>query len=99
MSPYLIPDTLTTDRYSLIHLMDKDTNNLKEVKIYPWPSKEAFVDAFKKLSLPDNDLDRAKKNIALAQQKARIEGFPIDPQSAFMSTMQQENIVGRYLSA
>jgi len=90
-SPYFIPDTLSTDRYSLIHLMDKDTANLKEVKIYPWPSKESFVDAFKRLNLPDNDLDRAKKNIALAERKARQDGFPMDAQASFMNTMQQEN--------
>ena len=91
LSPYFIPDTLSTDRYSLIHLMDKDTANLKEVKIYPWPSKESFVDAFKRLNLPDNDMDRAKKNIALAESKARMEGFPMDAQAHFMNTMQQEN--------
>lgn len=91
LSPYLIPDTLSTDRYSLIHLMDKDTTTLKEVKIYPWPSKESFVEAFKRLNLPDNDLDRAKKNIALAERKAAMEGFPVDPQAAFMNAMQQEN--------
>jgi hypothetical protein len=91
MSPYFIPDTLSTDRYSLIHLMDKDTANLKEVKIYPWPSKESFVEAFKRLDLPDNDMDRAKRNLALAQRKAQMEGFPIDPQSSFMNSMQQEN--------
>ena len=91
LSPYFIPDTLSTDRYSLIHLMDKDTANLKEVKIYPWPSKESFVDAFKRLNLPDNDMDRAKKNLALAERKARMAGFPIDAQSSFINTMQQEN--------
>jgi hypothetical protein len=91
LSPYFIPDTLSTDRYSLIHLMDKDTANLKEVKIYPWPSRESFVDAFKRLNLPDNDMDRAKKNIALAESKARMEGFPMDAQASFINTMQQEN--------
>lgn len=91
MSPYFIPDTLSTDRYSLIHLMDRDTVNLKEVKIYPWPSPPEFKKAFLELNLPDNDLDRAKKNIALAELKAREEGFPMDAQSSFMNTMQQEN--------
>jgi hypothetical protein len=90
-SPYLIPDSLSTDRYSLIHLMDKDTAELKSVTVYPWPSKEAFVDAFKRLNLPDNDLDRAKKNMLLAEMKARSVGYPTDAGAAFMSTMQAEN--------
>jgi|SRR6185312_3642783 len=90
-SPYLIPDSLSTDRYSLIHLMEKDTAELKTVTIYPWPSKEAFVDAFKRLNLPDNDLDRAKKNMMLAEQKARSVGYPADAGASFMATMQAEN--------
>jgi hypothetical protein len=91
LNAYFIPDTLSTDRYSLIHLMDKDTANLKSVTIYPWPSKESFVDAFKRLNLPDNDMDRAKRNIAMAERKAQMEGFPMDANASFMNTMQQEN--------
>jgi hypothetical protein len=86
---YTIPDTLT-DRYALIHLMDKDTTVLKSVTVYPWPSKEAFKQAFLNLNLPDNDLDRAKKNLALAAKKAQMEGNPMDAQANFMNSMQQE---------
>lgn len=86
---YSIPDTLT-DRYALIHLMDKDTTILKPVTVYPWPSKEAFKQAFISLNLPDNDLDRAKKNLALAAKKAQMEGNPMDAQANFMNSMQQE---------
>lgn len=86
---YIIPDTLT-DRYALIHLMDKDTAQLKAVTVYPWPSKEAFKEAFLSLNLPDNNLDRAKKNLALARAKAEMEGNPMDAQANFMNAMQQE---------
>jgi hypothetical protein len=86
---YKIPDTLT-DRVALIHLMDKDTTLLKSVTIYPWPTREAFKQAFLSLNLPDNDLDRAKKNLALAQAKARMEGIPMDAQANYMNAMQQE---------
>lgn len=86
---YKIPDTLT-DRVALIHLMDRDTAQLKTITVYPWPSKEAFKQAFLNLNLPDNELDRAKKNLALAQAKARMEGTPMDAQANFMNAMQQE---------
>jgi hypothetical protein len=86
---YLIPDTLT-DRFALIHLMDKDTTNLKSVQVYPWPSKEAFRQAFLNLNLPDNDRDRAKKNLAMAAAKARIDGNPMDAQANYLNAMQQE---------
>ena len=86
---YRIPDTLT-DRYALIHLMDKDTTQLKAVTVYPWPSKEAFKQAFLSLNLPDNNLDRAKKNLAIAKAKAEMEGNPMDAQANFLNTMQEE---------
>jgi hypothetical protein len=89
LNMYVIPDTLT-DRYALIHLMDKDTMNLQTVVVYPWPSREAFKEAFLRLNIPDNDLDRAKKNIALAEKRARMEGMPMDANANFMNTMQQE---------
>ena len=86
---YVIPDTLS-DRYALIHLMDKDTASLGSVTVYPWPSREAFKKAFLALNIPDNDLDRAKKNIALAERRAHMEGLPADANANFMSSMQQE---------
>jgi hypothetical protein len=89
INTYRVPDTLT-DRYALIHLMDKDTTQLKDVTIYPWPSREAFKQAFLSLNLPNNDLDRAKKNLAYAEAKARMEGTPMDAQANFLNTMQSE---------
>lgn len=86
---YRIPDTLS-DRYALIHEMDKDTTLLKTVTVYPWPSKEAFRQAFLNLNVPDNDLDRAKKNLVLAQAKAQMEGNPMDAQANFINAMQSE---------
>jgi hypothetical protein len=85
----IIPDTLT-DRFALIHLMDMDTATLKSVTIYPWPSKEAFKEAFLNLDLPHGDLDRAKRNLAIAAVKAKMQGMPMDAQANFMNAMQQE---------
>jgi len=86
---FIIPDTLT-DRFALIHLMDKDTAVLNAVVVYPWPSKEAFRDAFLNLNLANNDLDRAKKNLAISEVKAKMQGMPMDAQANFMNSMQQE---------
>ena len=36
---YVLPDTLTKTRYSLIHVMEKDTIQIKPVNVYPWPEK------------------------------------------------------------
>lgn len=89
INSYRLPDTLT-DRYALIHLMDKDTAILKTVTVYPWPSKEAFRKAFMNYRPANDDLDRAKTNLALAQKRAREEGYPMDATSNYLNAMQSE---------
>ena len=52
---FTIPDTLTTDKYSLIQIMYEDTILLKTAVIYPWPSKEQFAKAFVETKIPNDD--------------------------------------------
>lgn len=59
----VIPDTLTDQRCSMIQLLQRDTILLKEVVIFPWPTKEQFKEAFINLRVPDDDLARAEKNL------------------------------------
>jgi hypothetical protein len=87
---YVLPDTLASDKYSWIHIMTKDTSNLKPFVFYSWPSKEAFRAAFLRLDIPDNDLDRAKKNMALAARHYRYGSDTRSPGVNTMQTMQQE---------
>lgn len=87
---FVLPDTLSTDKYSWIHVMSKDTVNLKQFVFYSWPSKEAFRAAFLKLDIADNDLDRAKKNMALAARHARYTDAR-SPGTNYLQTVQQEN--------
>ncbi len=75
---FIIPDSLTTNRYSLIQLMTSDTLMLDESVVYPWPSVEQFREAFVKMNIPDDDLERAKKNLAFAEMKERMKQLPND---------------------
>ncbi len=61
---FVIPDTISGNRYSLIHVMDEDTIMLPQTVIYPWPSKEAFKEVFLTFDVPDDDYERARKNTA-----------------------------------
>lgn len=61
---FVIPDTLTDSRYSIIQLLQQDTILLKETVVYPWPTKEQFRQAFLNYNIPDDDLERARKNLA-----------------------------------
>ena len=71
-----IPDTLSTKRYTLVQLFSKDTYNLPEAVIFPWPSKEDFREAFLELYIPDDDMERARQNLEQAELRDRITGIP-----------------------
>ncbi len=75
---FVIPDSLTEKRYSLIQVLTSDTMMLMETVIYPWPTAEQFRSAFVNLKIPDDDYERAKKNLALAEMKERMQNYPMD---------------------
>lgn len=89
-SSYVVPDTLTENRYSIIHMLQIDTVNLPEVTIYPWPSREDFARAFLELRPYDDAFSRAQKQISgesLAFIAARLEG---DGSLAYGSVQNQQ---------
>jgi hypothetical protein len=87
---FIIPDTLTEERYSLIQVLVRDTVTLKETVIYPWPSKEEFRRAFLELNVPDNDLARAERNLQLAERKEVKDAVPYDGSINYKYAMQQQ---------
>ncbi|HLG34605.1 MAG TPA: carboxypeptidase-like regulatory domain-containing protein [Bacteroidia bacterium] len=89
-STFIIPDTLTSNRYSLIQMMQGDTIVLRETIIYPWPTKEQFKEAFMNLRIPDDDLERAKKNLARAEMQVLYENMPMDGSMNFRNQMQAQ---------
>ncbi|TND07182.1 MAG: hypothetical protein FD123_3327 [Bacteroidetes bacterium] len=88
---FVIPDTLKQTRYSLIQLMKRDTYELREAVIYPWPTKEQFKDAFLKLDIPDDDLARAQKNLDQQAMLIGVASIGADGSSNFRSGMQQQS--------
>lgn len=61
---FIIPDSLTSNRYSLIKIMEPDVYELNEVIIHPFPTREQFKQAFLNLRIPDDDLAIANKNLS-----------------------------------
>ena len=70
---FQIPSGLESNRYSVIQLMTEDTVFLAETVIYPWPTKEEFETAFMELEIPDDYLEKARKN--LEREKLRELGI------------------------
>ncbi|HZK09244.1 MAG TPA: carboxypeptidase-like regulatory domain-containing protein [Bacteroidales bacterium] len=91
-SYYVIPDSISRDRYSLIHVMDADTILLEPTIIYPWPTVEDFKEAFVNLDIPDDDLEIARKNLDRAEMRYRVESYKMD------GSLNYKNYIGRETS-
>jgi hypothetical protein len=77
-SRYVIPKNLTTAHYSLIQILHNDTIRLKETVIYPWPTVEQFKQAFITAKVPDDDIERANKNLRLQDMKEKMDLYNMD---------------------
>ncbi len=60
---YLMPAKLESDKFSIIQMMTRNDLNLPATIIYPWGPPENFPRAFLDLNLPDDDIQRAKRNM------------------------------------
>jgi hypothetical protein len=90
-SSYIVPDTLSESRYSIIHMMTVDTIQLKEVVVYPWPSKEAFARAFVEMNPYEDAMLRAQKQLS-GQSLASIASLvPSDASLSFGNVVNQNN--------
>lgn len=72
---FVIPDTMQTQKYSLIQLLSSDTLLLRTHMVYPWPSKEQFKQEFLNTHVPVDDLDRANANLAQAEMRERMQNM------------------------
>lgn len=88
-SQYVIPDSLVTARYSLIHKINEDTILLKVKEVFPWPSREQFKEAFLNLDIPNDDLERARANLDPAVLASKQDAYPRSGSVNFKMQMQQ----------
>jgi signal peptidase I len=89
-SQYVIPGGLGEQKYSMIHVMSRDTIQLREISVYPWPSREQFREAFLNLRLPDDDYQLAMKNLSPAEMMQRMENLPPDAYQSFKYAMAMD---------
>lgn len=86
---FIIPDTLTKNKYSLIQIMNHDTVQLQETIVYPWPTREQFKEAFLAMEIPETDYDRAQKNLYQADMIARMDAAMPSGGETFKYSMQE----------
>jgi len=87
---YVIPDSITKNRYSLIQLMTSDTLTLSAAFIFPWPTYEDFKRAFANLVIPDDDLERARRNLNPEEMRMRVENYPMDAQMNYNNYIENQ---------
>jgi hypothetical protein len=90
-SSYIVPDTLKDDRYSIIHMMELDSAAFNEVIIYPWPSKEAFAQAFLEMNPYDDALLRAQRQLSGQNLAALASKVSTDASISYGNVTNQQN--------
>ncbi|MEZ4721934.1 MAG: carboxypeptidase-like regulatory domain-containing protein [Flavobacteriales bacterium] len=89
-SEVLIEDTLSDTRYSMIQMLKRDTLELPEQVIYPWPTREQFREAFLSLNAPYDDYDRAFENLTREDVRLAIQGMPMTGREGSSYAIQRE---------
>lgn len=90
-SPFWVPDTLSENRYSIIHMLSRDTLTMPDIRVYPWPNKEAFAQHFVNMSPYEDDIRRAQRELSgesLAFVAARLDA---DASLAYGALTKQQN--------
>jgi hypothetical protein len=87
---FIIPDSITKYRYSLIQVMTGDTLTLSEAYIFPWPTYEDFKRAFVNLKIPDDDLERARKNLEAIDFQMRVDNYPMDARMNYNNYIENQ---------
>jgi sensor histidine kinase YesM len=67
---YTVPDTVKTNFYSSLHLIQRDTFDLPVVEVRPYPSKDDFKSAFVNLNIQDDFIARGIENMERAKVRA-----------------------------
>jgi hypothetical protein len=86
---FVIPDTLTSNRYPLIQILQVDTILLRETVVYPWPTREQFKQAFLAMQVPDSDYDRAQRNLVPSDMVARMDAAMPSGSETYKYQLQQ----------
>jgi hypothetical protein len=88
---YIIPDTLSGIKYNVVQLMTQDTIYLPATIIRPLPNREIFDYVFVNKEVPDDKIERARKNLNQAELKERAANMDIDASENYRNYMANES--------
>lgn len=76
---YIIPKDIEENKIITKIFMEPTFMMLREQVVYPWGTRDQFPDAFVHTNIPDDDLERAKRNLNPDVVRAMIANAPADP--------------------
>jgi len=86
-----LPKDISTVKYSIIQTLQKDTIQLPETVIYPWPSPADFKRAFIELDIPDDEITIARKNLERESLRELGTLLPVDGKEAASTYLRNES--------
>ncbi len=86
----IIPDTLRSFNYPVDVIMEGDTIEIREVIILPWKTYEEFKRAFISIELPDDDLKRAYRNLAMIKHQIHNPNAAPDPDLNYQYHLREQ---------
>lgn len=86
---FVLPDSLPNKHLDIDVYLARDTIMIEEAVIYPWKTYDEFKEAFLALELPDDDYERARKNIAIMKTQI-ILADDATPSENFRYVMQEQ---------
>ena len=84
----VIPDSLESPFYNRDVYLFPDTIPIAEVEILPWATYEDFIEAVLELDIPNEEYEKASKNLALIKEQVKSFSEP-EPGVNFQNTMRQ----------
>jgi len=76
---FVVPDTITGDRFYAAQFITDDTINLPETVIFPWPDRDHFKLEFLAMDITEDLAERAKENLAKDRLEAIRKNTKMDP--------------------
>lgn len=98
-----VPDTLKSNTYLTMVILEWETTLLDPVMVYPWPRPENFKAEFLAMNIPTTEYDIAQRNLAIAalKEQAMALGYDASEMQDYMISLQNKQLynTGRYYGA
>ncbi len=87
---FTFPDSFSEKEWHADIVLAYDTVVLSETVVFPWTTYDQFLQAVLDLELQDEDMDRARSNIALMQKQLFSEEYQVDASLNYKFYMQDK---------